>query len=165
MLLQPDADGMTGRPQVAAVICRFRIFRSTSHWEHVLRQEPRDRLDLDCMHTGIDKAWVHRETACSNACSTAHSAASVAAGCLCLMQNIGLDGQESNCMELLALCTVLSMLLPTGLICDLCTGTGSQAQSTGREKCCRQAARQSTTKYLQCLQYQLCCTLCMELTK
>jgi hypothetical protein len=35
------------------------------------------------------------------------------------MQNIGLDGQESNCMELLALCTVLSMLLPTGLICDL----------------------------------------------
>jgi hypothetical protein len=31
-------------------------------------------------------------------------------------------------MELLALCTVLSML-PTGLICDLCTGTGSQAQS------------------------------------
>jgi hypothetical protein len=21
------------------------------------RQEPRDRLDLDCMHTGIDKAW------------------------------------------------------------------------------------------------------------
>jgi hypothetical protein len=60
MLLQPDADG--SRPQVAAVICRFRIFRSTSHWEHVLRQEPRDRLDLDCMHTGIDKAWVHRET-------------------------------------------------------------------------------------------------------
>jgi hypothetical protein len=49
MLLQPDADGMTGRP-VAAVICRFRIFRSL-HWEHVLRQEPRDRLDLDCMHT------------------------------------------------------------------------------------------------------------------
>jgi hypothetical protein len=55
MLLQPDADGMTGRPQVAAVICRFRIFRSTSHWEHVLRQEPRDRLDLDCMHTGMTR--------------------------------------------------------------------------------------------------------------
>jgi hypothetical protein len=79
MLLQPDADGMTGRPQVAAVICRFRIFRSTSHWEHVLRQEPRDRLDLDRMHTGIDKAWSTQRPACSN-CSTAHSAASVAAG-------------------------------------------------------------------------------------
>jgi hypothetical protein len=34
-------------------------------------------------------------------------------------------------MELLALCTVLSML-PTGLICDLCAHS-SQAQSTGRE--------------------------------
>jgi hypothetical protein len=67
---------MTGRPQVAAVICRFRIFRSTSHWEHVLRQEPRDRLDLDCMHTGIDKAWVQRQHA---AMLAAHSAA-IAAG-------------------------------------------------------------------------------------
>jgi hypothetical protein len=26
--------------------------------------------------------------------------------------------------------------------CDLCTGTGSQAQSTGREKCCRQQGNQ-----------------------
>jgi hypothetical protein len=32
-------------------------------------------------------------------------------------------------------------------------------QSNNRQKkCCRQAARQSATKYLQCLQYQLCCT-------
>jgi hypothetical protein len=72
------------------------------------------------------------------------------------MQNIGLDGQESNCMELLALCTVLSML-PTGLICDLCTGTGSQAQSTGRENAGRQQGNQPQST--QCLQYQLCCTL------
>jgi hypothetical protein len=49
--------------------------------------------------------------------------------CSCVLCRTLLDGQESNCMELLALCTVLSMLLPTGLICDL-TGTGSQAQST-----------------------------------
>jgi hypothetical protein len=47
------------------------------------------------------------------------------------MQNIGLDGQESNCMELLALCTVLSMLLPWTDLRSL--HWHSQAQSTGRE--------------------------------
>jgi hypothetical protein len=81
MLLQPDADGMTGRPQVAAVICRFRIFRSTSHWEHVLRQEPRDRLDLDCMHQHR-QGMEYRETAAMLA--TAHSAATCSwASALC----------------------------------------------------------------------------------
>jgi hypothetical protein len=43
-MLLPDADGMTGRPQVAAVM-QVQNLQSTSHWEHVLRQEPRDRLD------------------------------------------------------------------------------------------------------------------------
>jgi hypothetical protein len=71
------------RPQVAAVICRFRIFRSTSHWEHVLRQEPRDRLDLDRMHTGIDKEYTERQHAAMLAAR--HSAASVAAGCSCVL--------------------------------------------------------------------------------
>jgi hypothetical protein len=140
MLLQPDADGMTGRPQVAAVICRFRIFRSTSHWEHVLRQEPRDRLDLDCMHTGIDKAWVHRETACSNACSTAHSAASVAAGCLCLMQNIwaGWPGKQLYGAVGTLYCSIYAAAHWT----DLRSLHWHRQSSTinRREKCCRQAA-------------------------
>jgi hypothetical protein len=63
------------------------------------------------------------------------SAASVAAGCSVHAEH------WAGCKQLygaVGTCTVLSMLLPTGLICDLCTGTGSQAQSTGR-----QAARQS----------------------
>jgi hypothetical protein len=58
--VQPDADGMTGRPQVAAVISGSES--SEALRIGVLRQEPRDRLDLDCMHTGIDKAWVHRDS-------------------------------------------------------------------------------------------------------
>jgi hypothetical protein len=55
MLLQPDADGMTGRPQVAA---DMQVQNLQKHFRGTCaRQEPRDRLDLDCMHTGIDKAW------------------------------------------------------------------------------------------------------------
>jgi hypothetical protein len=46
-------------------------------------------------------------------------------------------------MELLALCTVLSMLLPTGLICDL--HWHRQSSTINRQRCCRQAARQSAT--------------------
>jgi hypothetical protein len=75
------------------------------------------------------------------------------------MQNIGLDG-ESNCMELLA---VLSMLLPTGLICDLCTGTGSQAQSTGREKWA--GSKAISHKVLAMSAVPVVLPLCMELTK
>jgi hypothetical protein len=68
------------------------------------------------------------------------------------MQNIGLDGQETT-VELLALCTVLSMLHWTDLRSALAQAVKHNQPA---EKCCRQAARQSATKYLQCLQYQLC---------
>jgi hypothetical protein len=64
-------------------------------------------------------------------------------------------------MELLALCTVLSMLLHW-TDCDLCTGTGSQAQSTGREML--QAGSKAISHALSAV-YQLCCALCVELTK
>jgi hypothetical protein len=59
------------------------------------------------------------------------SAASVAAGCSnVLCRTLGWMAREAtvwSCWH----SAVLSMLLPTGLICDLCTGTGSQ--TIGRE--------------------------------
>jgi hypothetical protein len=71
------------------------------------------------------------------------------------MQNIGLDGQESNCMELLALCTVLSMLLPTGLIAI--SALAQAVKHNQPAEMLQAGSKQSATKYLQCLQYQLCC--------
>jgi hypothetical protein len=53
--------------------------------------------------------------------------------------------------------SVLSMLLPTGLICDLCTGTGQSNNQPAEEM--QAGSKAISHNYLQCLQYQLCCTL------
>jgi hypothetical protein len=160
-LLQPDADGMTGRPQVAAVICRFRIFRSTSHWEHVLRQEPRDRLDLDCMHTGIDKAWSTQRDSMQQCLPRRTVQPALQLGVAVSYAEHWAGWPGKNCMELLALyCSIYAAAHWTDLRSHLAQAVKHNQPA---EKCCRQAARQSATKYLQCLQYQLL-HLCMELT-
>jgi hypothetical protein len=123
-----------------------------------VRQEPRDRLDLDCMHTGIDKAYTERHAAMLAARRTVQPALQL--GVAVSYAEHWLDGQESNCMELLALYCSIYAAHWTDLRSAL-----AQSSTINRQRMLRQAARQSATKYLQCLQYQLCCTLCMELTK
>jgi formate-dependent nitrite reductase membrane component NrfD len=62
------------------------------------------------------------------------------------MQNIGLDGQESNCMELLAP-VLFYLCCCTGLICDLALAQAvKHNQPAEREML--QAARQSATAVL-----------------
>jgi hypothetical protein len=93
-------------------------------------------------------------------CSTAHSAASVAAGS-CVMQNIGLDGQESNCRAWH--CTVLSMLLPTGLICDL--HWHRQSSTINRQREMLQAGSKAISTVLAMSAVPVVLHFCMELTK
>jgi hypothetical protein len=118
--------------------------------------------DWTCMHTGIDKAWSteRQHAAMLAARRTVQPALQLGVAVSYAEHWAGWPGATVwSCWHsvLFYLCCC------TGLICDLCTGTGSQAQSTGRE-CCRQAARQSH-QYLQCLQYQLCCTSAWSLLR
>jgi hypothetical protein len=122
----------------------FRIFRSTALWNMC---SDRNLTDLDRMHTGIDKAWsTERDSMQQCFCSA------VQLGVAVFMQNIGLDGQKAtvwSCWH-----SVLFYLCCAHWTDLRSLHWHSQAQSTGREML--QAARH--TKYLQCLQYQLCCT-------
>jgi hypothetical protein len=152
MLLQPDADGMTGRPQVAADM-QVQNLQKHLHWEHVLRQEPRDRLDLDCMHTGIDKAWsTERQHAMLAARRTVQPALQLGVAVSYAEHWAGWPGKQLY--GAVGTCTVLSMLLPTDL--RSCTGTGSQAQSTGREMLQQGNQPQSTCN--------VCSTSCVALS-
>jgi hypothetical protein len=134
MLLQPDADGMTGRPQVAADM-QVQNLQKHLHWEHVPRQEPRDRLDFDRMHTGIDKAWsTERQHAMLAARRTVQPALQLGVAVSYAEHWAGWPGKQLY--GAVGTCTVLSMLLPTDL--RSCTGTGSQHNQPA-EKCCSKA--------------------------
>jgi hypothetical protein len=151
MLLQPDADGMTGRPQVAAVICRFRIFRAL-------------RIGNMCSDRNLVTDWTW--TACtrmtrhgvqrdsSNACN-GHSAASVAAGLLlCEHGSEAGAGRKHGTVH----CSIYAAAWT-----DLRSLHWHRRSSTINRQRNAAGRQQSTTKYLQCLRYQLCCTLCMDL--
>jgi hypothetical protein len=109
------------------------------------------------MHTGIDKAWSteRQHAAMLAARHTVHAAAVSYAE-----HWAGWPGKQLY--GAVGTCTVLSMLLPTGLICDLCTGTGSQHnQPAERNAAGRQQGNQPQTCNVCSTS---CVALCMELT-
>jgi hypothetical protein len=101
----------------------------------------------------------YRETACSNACSTAHSAASVAGVAVSYAEHwAGWPGKQLY--GAVGTCTVLSMLLPTGLI--YISHWHRQSSTINRQKCCRQQGNQPQSTCNVCS--TSCVALCMELT-
>jgi hypothetical protein len=58
-LLKPDADIIRQACSPSTSGCSDMQVQNLQALRigNMCRQEPRDRLDLDCMHTGIDKAW------------------------------------------------------------------------------------------------------------